>query len=138
MKNLILSVILLFSLSVTAQKKSARPIDPKLTGTWEGSEKDQQVLGMQKHWVMHRFADGTFVLLFMSVTEDGEVDKFTEKGEWWIEGGKFHELHYNSGQTDIYNYEVLDADHIKFRAHKLSIPQEVENYEFIDSRLGEM
>lgn len=111
-------------------------LDPALFGSWEGSEKDGQQKGMIKHWVMHRFEDGTFVLLFTTI-EDGIADSFAEKGKWWIENGLFHEYHNNSKQTDVYSYRLIDADHVQFKAKSLAMDMENPDYQFIDTRIKE-
>lgn len=67
------------SLSLTAQKSEGGKIDPKFQGTWTGTESDQQQLGMVKSWIMHRPADGIFILL-VSIFQDGEVQNLAEKG----------------------------------------------------------
>jgi hypothetical protein len=114
-----------------------KSLDPKLFGTWNGSEKDQQVKGISKSWIMHRFEDGSFVLLFTAV-ENGEVSNFAEKGKWWIDkNGAFNELHFDSGKTDIYSYIMLDNNNVKFKAKLLSLDHENQEYEFIDTKLDD-
>lgn len=100
MKKALLTVILITTSNLFAQL-SEPTHDLRLVGTWNGSEKDQQQMGLEKHWVMHRSADGTFILLFTAV-RDGEVSSHAEKGKWWVENNEFHELHFESGVTDIY------------------------------------
>lgn len=129
------SLAFLFILSTSfAQSKDAK-IDPKFVGSWTGSEKDQQQLGLEKHWIMHRFNDGDFILLF-TIINDGEVTTHAEKGKWWIENNEFHELHFNSGLTDIYTYKFLDDYHIMFKS-KVIIESTQEHYEFLDTKLIE-
>ena len=132
MKKLLIVSFILISICSFSQTKK---LDPKLFGSWTGSEKDNQVKGMSKSWIMHRFDNGDFVLLFTAV-EDGEVSNFSEKGKWWIdEKGVFNELHFVSGKTDKYSYVMLDENNVKFKAVQLSIIQENSNYEFIDTKL---
>ncbi len=137
-KTILIVLLMVFSLSFAQDKKQNKEnkLDKQLVGSWSGSEKDQQRTGVEKHWIQHRFEDGTFVLLFMTI-DNGAVDKFIEKGQWWIEDGKFYELHTYSGLTDIYDYKVLDKNHVKFKSTNLAIDMEVETYEFIDTRLEE-
>lgn len=112
---------------------NGKQIDPRLAGEWVGSETDNQMEGMKKEWIMTRKKDGTFVLDF-TFTKDGESHKNVEEGTWWIKDGKFHENHEDSGMTDIYTYEVLDKNHIKFKSVDISIDMNKESYEFIDTR----
>ena len=129
----IFSLAFLFILSNNfAQSKDAN-IDPKFVGSWTGSEKDQQQLGLEKHWIMHRFNDGMFILLYTTV-RDGEVSSHAEKGKWWIENNEFHELHFVSGMTDIYTYTFLDDNNIMFKS-KVVIESTQESYEFLDTKL---
>ena len=138
MKKFILSALILAYSGVYAQKvkPQAHKIDKNLVGLWKGSEKDQQIEGVEKLWIMERKQDGTFMLLFTTV-QDCQVDQHVEKGQWWIENGEFHELHYTSGQTDTYTYEVLDPSHIKFKSKQQSIEMATDDYTFIDTRIEE-
>lgn len=140
MKKIILSTLLLAFGSVYAQKAKAKPhankIDKQLVGLWKGSEKGQQIAGLEKLWVMDRKEDGTFVLIFTTV-QDCEVNQHIEKGQWWIENGEFHELHFVSGQTDTYTYKVLDPDHVKFSSKQQSMTMETDVYSFVDTRIDE-
>ncbi|MGG5578306.1 lipocalin family protein [Myroides sp. C15-4] len=139
MKNFnlwMLSFILLFFTSCGSHLitvNNEKQIDKRLVGTWGGSEKDEQMEGLEKQWEMQRKADGTFVLDF-SYKLDGNANNGIEKGNWWVENGKFYEFHEYSGQTDVYQYEVLDKNRIKFSAEKISVDMATENYTFIDTR----
>jgi hypothetical protein len=132
MKKAILIGVLILGFILMAQSTTASS-DARFVGTWSGSEKDQQQIGLEKHWIMHRFADGTFILLFTTI-EDGEVSSLSEKGKWWTENNEFHELHFVSGATDIYSYTFLDDYHVKF-VSKVTIESAQETYEFIDTKL---
>lgn len=114
MRNIVLTALILGFGTLYAQKATpqANKIDKKLVGLWKGSEKDQQIAGMEKLWVMDRKEDGTFTLIFTTV-QDCEVNQQIEKGQWWIENGEFHELHFYSGNTDVYTYEIPEIG----RAH---------------------
>ncbi|MGG5208738.1 hypothetical protein ACQWU4_07300 [Chryseobacterium sp. MIQD13] len=131
-------IMICFSVVLFAQKKDnmKNQIDIKLVGSWKGEEDDQQIAGMHKSWIMHRTDDGKFLLLFVAV-QDGKTTTFTEKGQWWVEDGKFYELHKADGKTDVYDYQVIDKDHVKFKASQMSLEQNNENYEFIDTRIEE-
>jgi len=56
-------------------------------------------------------------------------------GSWWVDNGKFYELHKADGKTDVYTYEVLDGTHVKFKEDHMSIKQVSENYEFVDTKM---
>ena len=131
-KNLLLLLITISLNSFSQENK----LDEKLFGSWSGTEKDNQRVGLTKNWIMHRFEDGKFILLF-TLVEDGEVSNFTESGRCWTEGNTFYEFHNNSGKTDVYSYQVLDDNHVKFKMKSSGIGQENEEYEFIDTKLRE-
>jgi len=138
MRNIITYFIIL-CISLGAVKgqltklSNGKQIDKRLTGEWAGSEIDNQIEGMQKDWLMTRKNDGTFVLDF-TFKKDNEEHNSTETGNWWIEDGKFYEAHSESGLTDIYTYQVLDKNRIKFKSYNISIDMNKEAYEFIDTR----
>lgn len=136
MKKILSITLLSLSLISFGQNPDTKKnkIDPKLVGSWSGEEDDKQIVGMHKSWIMHRFDDGKFLLLFVAV-QDGEINTVTEKGQWWVNDGKFYELHKTDGKTDIYTYEVLDDKHVKFKEDKMSIKQNSEDYEFIDTKM---
>lgn len=85
--------------------------------------------------MQHRFKDGTFVLLFTTVDKECNTEIFTEKGKWFIKDGLFYEYHNNSKKTDIYSYEFIDENHIKFKAKSMSLEQNNMEYEFIDTKI---
>ncbi|WP_379965504.1 hypothetical protein [Epilithonimonas sp. UC225_85] len=127
------SIILISCGNTISTLSNGKQIDSRLAGEWTGSETDNQIEGMKKEWVMTRNNDGTFVLDF-TFTKDGETNKTIETGNWWIQDGKFYEAHSESGLTDIYTYQVLDKNQIKFKSVNISIGMNKESYEFIDTR----
>ena len=136
-KNFITTLLLsLFLFSCTTQLTklpTGKKIDSRLVGEWTGAEKDKQIEGVQKSWEMNRRADGTFTLDF-KFTQDGETQQTEEIGEWWIADGKFYEFHQGSGETNTYEYTVLNEDQVKFKSLKMSQDMSRESYEFIDKR----
>ncbi|AZA72998.1 hypothetical protein [Chryseobacterium indoltheticum] len=136
MKKIILSTLILVFGTIYAQKTKpqSNKIDKKLVGLWKGSEKDQQIDGMEKLWVMDRKEDGTFTLIFTTV-QNCEINQHIEKGQWWVENGEFHELHFNSGNTDVYTYEVPDKSHIKFKSKNMSMDMINNEYSFVDTKI---
>jgi len=138
MKSNYIKFILLFSILTSCSTgltklPSGKEIDNALVGVWAGSEKDQQYEGFEKTWEMTRNNDGTFILNFKTIDE-GESDEHTETGNWWIKNDKFYEFHDDSGKTDIYKYEVLDNNRIKFVSKNIKVSMNAENYEFVDTR----
>ena len=117
-----------------AKTPDGKNIDVRLVGDWKGSETDNQVKGMTKKWHMTRTKDGKFTLDFKAILDE-EVQQFIEQGNWWVKDGKFYEYHESSGKTDVYAYEVLDVDQVKFKAVSIGVQFENEAYEFIDTRV---
>ena len=118
-------LILTFSLFVNygfsqkVAKIENKTIDPKLVGCWKGSEIGQQSEGLSKYWVSCRNENGTSTLLFIAIDKNGEVIQETENGKWWVENGKFYELHNFDGLTDIYDYEVIEDSTYSFLDYKI-------------------
>lgn len=113
--------------------ENGKSIDSRLVGSWVGSEKDKQYENVEKSWNMIRKSDGTFSIDF-KYTIDGETQEFSETGNWWIEKGTFYEYHDVSEKTDIYKYQVLDENRIKFTSVLMSLEMNQEVYEFIDTK----
>lgn len=139
-KNLKSGIFLLLlaflAMSCTNQVKTlenGKKIDNRLVGVWSGSEKDQQIEGVEKKWEMTRNADGTFILDFV-FTQNGRTQETQETGNWWIEGNKFYEFHEESGKTDVYTYSVLNENQVKFKSQSISISMSNDSYEFVDTR----
>ncbi|MEO8238070.1 MAG: hypothetical protein ABI576_08165 [Flavobacterium sp.] len=124
-----------FSFSQEAQKTETKTFDSKLVGCWKGSEIDQQQKGVAKYWVSCRFENGTSTLLFVAIDKKGKVIQTTENGKWWVENGKYYELHNYDGVTDIYNYDVIDNS-IKFTAVEV-MGDKNSKYTFFDYRIEE-
>lgn len=108
--------------------------DPRLVGVWIGSEKDNQIEGLSKEWEMTRNEDGTFILNFKMKMKGQKAKHSIEKGKWWVKDNKFYEYHDDSEMTDVYTFEILNKNQIKFIEFDLSIDFNKPNYEFIDTR----
>lgn len=113
----------------------SRTFDPKLIGCWKGSEIEQQQKGVSKYWISCRLEDGKSILLFVMIDKNGNVTQTTENGKWWVENGKFYELHNYDGVTDVYDYEVIE-DSIKFTAVEVMGDKE-SKYTFFDYKIEE-
>ena len=139
MKNKInlkfLMVIFITVSFITNLQAGGKKNDKHLVGTWWGSEKDEQIKGVLVKWIQQRFSDGKLITTFTYVFEDGSEDISIEKGKWWVKDGKFFEKSDDSKKPDIYYYEVIDQDHILFKAYKLSNIFENKDYNFIDTRV---
>ena len=109
-------------------------IDQKLVGTWKGSEVDQQMVGVTKHWVFSRFADGTFSMMYVTA-QDCDINSHVETGQWWVEKGQYHELHYVSGKTDIYTYSFPTNKTVTYKVVDSAFVG--ETYEFTDTKITE-
>lgn len=136
MKKLFLSFLICLSFSAFSQTKKIEKnkIDDKLVGTWEGQETDQQVKGMTKYWVLTRFSDGKFSMMF-TTSQDCDINSHVETGQWWIENGKYYELHYVSGKTDVYTYTFPTKNTVKYKVVDSSTIG--ETYEFTDTKVAE-
>lgn len=132
---LTLGLITNFGFSQETKKIDTKTYDPKLVGCWKGSEIGQQKEDLSKYWVACRFENGTSTLLFVAIDKNGKVIQETENGKWWVENGKFYELHNVSGITDIYEYEVLENS-VKFNAIEI-MGKKNPNYTFIDYKIEE-
>lgn len=108
--------------------------DERFVGVWTGSEKDNQEKGLSKEWTMTRNADGTFVLDFKTKRKGKKTETLIEEGKWWVKDNKFYEYHEDSEMTDVYEFQVLNQNQIKFKAFNMSFEQENESYEFIDTK----
>ena len=135
MRKVVLIVFLIISFSYFGKVYSKNlQIDTCLVGTWSGSEKDEQVKDVQVNWIQYRYPNGKLVTKF-TTTYLGEQSVSTETGKWWTENGKFYEKSDDAKKPDIYSYEVVDKDHIIFRAIKLAAEVENKNYQFVDTRV---
>lgn len=134
MKKILVTFLVFFSFFAFSQSKNVQKnkIDQKLVGTWKGSETDQQVEGMTKYWVLSRFADGTFSMMF-TTSQNCEINSHVETGQWWIQNGEYHELHYISGNTDVYTYSFPTENTVKYKVLDSKIVG--ETYEFTDTKV---
>ena len=138
MRKLSFIAFLIFSFSFSGKIFAKNlPIDTCLVGSWSGSEKDEQEKGVQKNWIQHRYADGKLITEFTYIYL-GEETVSIEPGRWWVKNGKFYEKSDNAKKPDIYNYEVVDRNHIIFRAIQLSPDFENKNYQFVDTRVKDL
>ena len=139
MKSSILMVLCTLALMASCKSKkqfvtNENNNSTQLVGTWKGEEKDEQIKGVTKSWEMTRKKDGTFKVEY-TINEDGHVTKHSETGVWKTEGNLFYDTNDYSGGTDVYSYQLIDNDTVRFKAHNMSMPLENANYEFYDIRI---
>lgn len=118
---LLVSTLLLVSFS------SENKYDKKLVGIWKGFEVDKQIEGVEKHWIVQRFSNGNYVIMF-TTKQDCSIQTFTEKGKWWTKGNQFFEKQDESENTESYTYEVKDNLVVNFKSNG-------SEYEFDDFRI---
>lgn len=118
-------VILLLSSSFISETEN----DKNLVGIWKGFEKDKQIEGVEKHWIVQRFSNGKYVIMF--TTKQGcEIETFTEKGKWWTKGDTFFEKQEDNETIESYKYSIKENLVIHFKSLN-------NTYEFDDYRLEE-
>lgn len=128
------AVILLFGCTTPETDETQTDIRSKFIGRWQGSEKNQQELGLEKHWIQERFADGRYSITFTLIWEDETIID-TEEGIWWIADGKFHEKYSGSDIPEVYNYTIIDENSMRFRLISSGLYMENPNYEFTDTKI---
>jgi hypothetical protein len=133
---LVFTLITNFIFSQKTTSTDGKTYDSKLIGCWKGSEVNQQIDGISKYWVACRFENGTSTLLFIAIEKNGNVTQETENGKWWVENGKFYELHNYDKVVDIYNYEAVDENTVNFKSIEL-MGKKNDTYSFSDYRIEE-
>ncbi len=134
MKKLFYLVLLLAFTYSYCQVVPEKSIDNKLVGIFKGTEVDGQVKGLTKNWIVNRFQNGDYVIMFTTIA-GCKVESFVEKGIWWIENGKYYELFSNSDEPSIYDYQVSDNGNIGFKVKSSDVKYESKEYEFFDIKL---
>ena len=134
--KLVLSLLLLNSCSTIYKPISLfSVVDTRLVGSWSGTEKDNENIGLEKYWVQNRTSDGRFILLLI-MDRDGIVNQYATSGKWWVKNGLFYEKFDADNKTDIFRYEFLNDDIVKFSAESLSLEMENEKYQFIENKIN--
>lgn len=135
---LITVLILILSSCSTPSKLSSdtalNSIESKFVGSWAGNEIIHK-FDAPRYWIQHRFEDGTFILI-NTILYDGEVINLSIKGKWWIKDGLFYERPSSAKKDDVYEFEIIDKDHIRFIGIGMEdLSKNNEKYEFIDTRV---
>lgn len=126
-----LMVVALFSFSSFIA--GGKEHDKRLVGVWKGFEANKETEGIEKHWILHRYENGKYVIMF-TVKEDCEIQTFFENGEWWTKDGKFYEKNKVNNIADIYDYELQDGIVINYKSVELN-GQKKTDYSFTDYKI---
>jgi hypothetical protein len=114
---------------INFNKNEGKGIDSLLIGSWSGSEKDKERVGLEKHWIQNRSADGTYIILFIEI-ENGEISSYPSKGKWWVENDVFYEQSSSYILSNAYYYKILNENQVEFKAKDPFYP----DYIFIDTK----
>ncbi len=134
MRNIFLGFLMMFGMVLFSSfLLGEKEHDAQLVGVWKGFEKDQETEGVEKHWILHRYDDGKYVIMF-TVKDGCEVETFFENGEWWTKDGKFYEKSKESKFTDQYSYEIKDKTVVKYKSLELNGAKKTD-YNFSDFKL---
>lgn len=125
---LIITLTFVFSSFLIENKEH----DKQLFGVWKGFEKDREQEGLEKHWILQRFDNGKYVIMF-TTKQDCDIETFSEKGEWWTQDGKFYEKSEESKTADTYSYEVRDKT-VNFKSVELN-GKARNDYNFTDYKV---
>lgn len=126
--------MIVLALNVFSQTNNdVKKIDDKVIGCWKGNEVDGQEIGLTKFWIVNRFEDGTYIMMFTSL-KNCIVNSQVEKGTWWVKDEKFYELYSESDIPTIYSYEVLE-DKIKFSLISSEVDYENQDVIFYDHKI---
>ena len=109
--------------------------DARFVGVWKGSEKDNQVKGLSKEWTMTRNADGTFIINFSIKSKNLDDKNFVQKGKWWIKGEKLYQYNEVTKMTNVYNFEILNENQIRFIENVIYFNYQEYNIEFIERKV---
>lgn len=74
-------------------------------------------------------------MLFVAIYPDGKVQQTTENGKWWVENGKYYELHNYDGVIDVYNYQITDEG-VNFQSIEL-MGKINDTYKFTDYKIAD-
>ena len=121
------TLILFLGIILFTSFNSKNSNDKKLVGIWKGFGVEKQFEGVEKHWIVQRFANGTYVIMF-TTKQNCEIQTFTEKGKWWTKGNLFYEKHESGDAPEVYSYEVKEDLVVHFK-------NQVNEYEFDDYRI---
>ena len=129
-----IACVLLLGCSTPDMENEPASIESKFIGRWIGNEKDQQIKGLEKHWVLDRYKDSTYVINF-TVIEDGETYTQTEEGKWWIQDGKLYEHYSGTDIPDIYTFTIIDDRNMMIKIFSTGLEMANPQYEVLDTKI---
>lgn len=130
---LLILISFLFFSCATTKIINDNNLRSKIVGSWSGTETGNQKEGLTKYWISNYNKNGSFIILFTSI-ENCEVESHIEKGKWRIKEGLVYLTYDFDGKTDVYAFELIDDDNIKFKSKELSLEFNNKEYEFIETR----
>ncbi|MGC4041502.1 MAG: hypothetical protein QM710_12150 [Flavobacterium sp.] len=134
MKKVVLGFLVVIALfSFSSFKPAGKDHDKRLVGVWKGFEVDRETEGVEKHWILNRYENGKYVIMF-TAKENCEIETLFEKGEWWTKDGKFYEKSQNSKYSDIYEYEIKDGIMVNYKSVELNGEKKTD-YIFSDYKI---
>lgn len=123
------SALVVFCFTILTSFKSDKSIENQksLVGIWKGFEIEKQQEGIEKHWIVQRYSNGKYAIMF-TTKQNCEIETFVEKGKWWTKGNLFYEKHEDSDEPEVYEYSVKENLVVHFKSKSTT-------YEFDDYRL---
>lgn len=134
MKKVFLGILIVLTAFLSSSfKPGGKEHDKRLVGIWKGFqiEKDQE--GVERHWILHRYENGKYVIMF-TFKEGCDVETTFENGTWWTKDGVFYEKNKNNNLTDVYNYEVKDDIMVNYTSIEMGGVKKTD-YTFTDYKL---
>lgn len=118
-----------------ASKPTAKPLDQRLVGSWEGMR--EQGNGCQfLAWRMQLNADGTFRITFFRDQERTRLIQM-EQGRWTAANGRSELSTDGVGQAEVYQYTLQGPDAVHYvNTVKDSTADCQADYEFTEYRVG--
>lgn len=132
-KPLLVVAAVFFFCLFTSFTPTGPNLDVRLVGVWKGFEANKQIEGVEKHWIVQRFENGNYVIMF-TTKEDCNIETFVEKGKWWTENGKFYEKSATSKANDVYTYTLENPLVVSFKSIELN-GQKTDGYVFTDYKV---
>lgn len=134
MKKVFLGFLMVVTLFVSSGfKPGSKEHDKKMVGVWKGFEANKEEEGVEKHWILHRYENGKYIIMF-TTKENCEIETLFEKGEWWTKDGKFYEKNEVNNIADIYEYKIKDGIVIDYKSVELN-GQKKTDYVFTDYKI---
>ncbi len=149
-KYFVFAFIVFFSTAYTSRLPSDQELFNILCGKWKGVDKDQQIVGLARNWIVKRYKDGTYTIQFHLTVDESfkKLDAYQiylkdslseEYGYWFIENGIFYETNDSlKPKKHSYNLEIITRDKIKFTTTEPKWNFDNPDYSFYDIRIPEL